>query len=125
MIGVVKREATRAGTQDDILVVVNDSHGIYAPQVFCEKFSFHDFEGVDKEDWDIVLEGPEHEHYWDAWDNIMSRARIVLNPATLRYEEGEGVDLVEYYIEQEGDIFLVPEGVSIYNDDEEGEDDEE
>ena len=96
------------GTSDDILLIVDGAYGIYAPQTFCERMNFKDFCGVDQECWDILLEGPKHDLYWEAWDELMSNASIVLDPATYNQKPGR---YIRYYVWQDGDIWLVPEGV--------------
>lgn len=53
-------------------LLLNDAHGIYIPQLFAK--NFFGFEGIDEEDLTICRAGPDHEHYWDAWDNILNHA---------------------------------------------------
>lgn len=113
------RVANTPGTRDDILIVVDGTRGIYAPQSFCEMFNFEDFDGIAKEDWDIVLAGPNAEpaegdtenYYWDAWEEISGNANIVLDPATFTFHTDEKGRLIRYYIWQDGDIWLVPVGL--------------
>lgn len=107
------RKATREGRSEDTLLVCDSHHGQYGPQVFCENFSFEDFVGtIDREDWQVVLEGPKNEYYWEAWDNIESQATLILNPAAMHYStDGENV---AYNIHTfEGMIYLVPEGINL------------
>jgi len=56
--------------EDELEHIVDDCRGIYIPQFFCQ--NYEKTEGVDNEDWEICLSGPDHEHYWEAWDNILS-----------------------------------------------------
>jgi hypothetical protein len=51
------------------ILIVDDHHGIYVPQVFCERYE--KTEDVPQEDWDICLSGPDHEYYWDSWEIIL------------------------------------------------------
>ena len=53
-------------------LLLDDHHGIYIPQFFAEEF--FGFDGIDQEDIEICRAGPDHEHYWEAWDAILSNA---------------------------------------------------
>lgn len=54
----------------DSVLIVDDHHGIYVPQVFCERYEKTD--KVSQEDWEICLSGPDHELYWDSWEIILN-----------------------------------------------------
>lgn len=73
-------------------LLVSDHHGIYVPQVFAE-IARRDLFGdsISAEDWAILSAGPEHEHYWDVWDEVLNSA-----------ETEDGVSLW-----QDGDLFAV------------------
>ena len=49
--------------------VVDGHHGVYIPQTFAEWYP----EWLDDEEREILLAGPEHEDYWDVWDEVTSR----------------------------------------------------
>lgn len=55
--------------------IVDGSFGIYVPQRFAEKYSLT-WDGVAREDWDILLAGPkeEGEDYWETWDCVLNQA---------------------------------------------------
>lgn len=53
----------------DSCLIVDDHHGIYVPQVFCQRYKKTD--KVSQEDWDICLSGPDHEFYWESWEIIL------------------------------------------------------
>lgn len=75
--------------------IVNDAHGIYIPQVFCERYKKLDC--VTQEDWDICLSGPEHDLYWDAWNEILN---------DWRFEEADAMgNVFEIFLDQDGDLF--------------------
>ena len=77
------------------ILLIDGSAGIYVPQVFAHA----DFDpvGVDPEDMDILKEGPYHEYYWEAWDNVL-RDAVVVDPNGNRFT-----------LEQEGDLWAIPE----------------
>ena len=74
-------------------ILYSDHHGIYIPQMFGKDCA-SSFDGINFEDIKILISGPEHEHYWDAWDTILSDASIVRHG-------------VEYMLHQDGDLWLV------------------
>ena len=88
------------------LLILDSNRGIYIPQAFALKFG--DFLGswsnVNQDDLDTLLEGPDHEWYWEAWQNICDNAEYM------------GSDGAKYSLYQDGDVWLVPEGMSMEED---------
>jgi len=92
----------------DSLLIVDGYHGIYVPQIFCERFEKTD--KVSQEGWDICLSGPyvefeidrhfgrrPQEHYWDSWEIILNEwGGEETDQAGNRYQTG---------IYQDGDLF--------------------
>lgn|ERR1044072_2786303 len=76
-------------------LLITDSVGVYLPQRFAESIQHNAVKGVSDEDWKVLLSGPTHEHYWDAWADVCDNASI---------EE----DGVLYHLHQDGDLWLVP-----------------
>ena len=66
---------------------VDGCHGIYIPQTFAERYP----EWLNDEEQEILLAGPEHEEYWETWDEVTSW-------------EFEDKSL---YIGESGDVFIV------------------
>lgn len=77
-----------------INLLVSDSAGVYVPQVFCEKFDLARWSGIRDEDIATIEAGPEHEWYWEAWNDI-------LNSATYT-EDGH-----TYMLWQDGDLWAI------------------
>ena len=46
----------------------------YIPQHFAESAIRDKFKYIDKEQWGILESGPETEHYWDVWGEVLSDA---------------------------------------------------
>ena len=67
--------------------IVDGHHGQYTPQVFAERFP----EWLDDEEQEILLSGPEHELYWDVWDEVS-------------YKEYAEESL---YLGESGDLFII------------------
>lgn len=85
----------------EMLLWLSDARGVFIPRDFANSFSDRSksVSGVTDEGWAILESGPDHEQYWDAWCEIM-------DCATITDEEG-----VKYHIWQEGDCWLVPDGM--------------
>ena len=78
------------------ILYANDSHGIYIPQYFAESVNSEKLSGVSGVDMAILIAGPDHDEYWDAWVDVC-------NDATLTDSNG-----VTFYLYQDGDLWLVP-----------------
>ena len=48
-------------------LAVDSHHGIYGPQTFAERV---DRMNIDENDWNILLNGPDTENYWEVWDDV-------------------------------------------------------
>ena len=79
-------------TATGLQLLISDRHGVSIPRRFALAFDLPAF-GIaeDDEDIAILLEGADHEHYWDAWDAVMDKAKTA---------EGG-------YLHQDGDLWLV------------------
>ena len=59
------------------VLFASDAMGIYIPQHFAESHSSDHWQGMESEDLAILLDGPDHEFYWDAWDSILNNAETI------------------------------------------------
>jgi hypothetical protein len=69
----------------------DNARGVFIPQYFAECVQREYVTGVSKEDYDVLLAGPDHEHYWEAWADVVDNATIndpVMGPCYL-YEDGD------------------------------------
>ena len=58
--------------------ILDGARGIYLPQDFAEMYSPEDWNCEEVTDaWDILLEGPDNELYWEAWDEVLSTAFVI------------------------------------------------
>src|ERR1700693_5927792 len=85
------------------LLWLSDARGQYIPRDFAGSFvnRERDVTGVSADDW-AILENPEHEYYWDTWSDVCDKARITDSTVT---------PPVTYTIYQNGDCWLIPEGM--------------
>lgn len=83
----------------DRVLLLDDARGIYIPQAFAEGFD-HEHWGLthkeDKRNLDILIKGPEGDEYWEAWHEVLDRAKAT-DPKTK----------LEYTLEQDGDLWAV------------------
>ena len=79
---------------------LSDARGIYIPRDFSNSFVDRDkhVQNVSEENWQI-LEDPDHEWYWEAWDKVLQNAVVT---------DDEGT---RFTLHQDGDLWLIPEGM--------------
>lgn len=74
-------------------LLIDGSQGIYVPQAFVTRYGPAQW-GIAAEDVEILEAGPDHEHYWETWDSVLSDAE---------YSNEHGT----WYLHQDGDLFAV------------------
>ena len=84
-----------------LAILLDGSVGIYLPREFAEQSI--GWNGIDPEDLAILLEGPDHPDYWEAWDAVLSSAS---------YTDDAGHTWTLY---QDGDLFAVREDADLEN----------
>jgi hypothetical protein len=80
------------------ILYASSARGIYIPQFFAESVIRENVQGVPEEDWAILEAGPDHEWYWEAWNDVCDNALLV-SPDTA----------AQYRLWQDGDLWLIPE----------------
>lgn len=87
---------------DDVLVWLDSGRGQYLPQAFALSWSNRDatVQGVRAEDWAILETGPDHEHYWEAFDSVLDRAKCQIDKGKPHAP----------FLTDNGDLLLVREG---------------
>lgn len=80
----------------DAILLQDGARGIYLPRDFATMCDRACVSGVDPEAWSILADGPDHDLYWDAWDEV-------LNSATLTDFNGK-----RYCLWQDGDLWATP-----------------
>lgn len=93
-------------TKPDVMLWLSDARGIYIPRDFATSFADRDkhVSGVSPEDWKILESGPDHDLYWDAWQSVCDNAIVT---------DDNGI---KFSIHQNGDCWLVPEGMEWRDD---------
>jgi hypothetical protein len=88
-------------SKPDTMLWLNDSRGQYIPRDFANSFKDRakNVTGVSTENWKTLEAGPDHEWYWEAWDEVLQDAVVT---------DDNGVKFTLY---QEGDLWLIPEGM--------------
>lgn len=79
---------------------LDEPRGVYIPRDFANCFIDRDsaVSGVDADTWAILEAGPEHESYWDAWDDVICDATVTETDGT------------KYFLYQDGALWLVEQG---------------
>lgn len=75
------------------VLLLDESRGIYIPKKFYENFDLKSW-GLDPSQYSELLD-VDHEHYWEAWADL-------LQDATHTDDKGQ-----VWYLEQDGDLFAV------------------
>ena len=86
----------------DCELLLSDCHGIYIPKLWADELSEEEAESFSVSWEDVLLcqAGPDQEHYWEAWQEILDSAQ---------WEE----DGVEWRLHQNGDLWRVRADVQI------------
>lgn len=82
------------------VLVLNDGHGIYIPKMWCSDISESDCERLGITWWAVqqCQAGPDAEHYWDAWNDILCNCQMT---------DDKGVT---WRLHQDGDLWEVADG---------------
>jgi hypothetical protein len=79
---------------------LSDARGIYIPRDWANSFSeLATISGIEDDTLAILRAGPDHEQYWEAWEEVLDRA-------TVRDDKGN-----VFTVYQDGDCWLIPEGM--------------
>lgn len=62
--------------KQDVLYA-SDSHGVYIPQYFAESCDRSKFRYISEEQYEILGKGPDHEFYWEVWDEVLNNAETI------------------------------------------------
>lgn len=85
--------------ENDAILIADSHHGQYIPQLVVKGELNNpqwNWSGCSPEDIQAVLNGPEDEWYWDAWNNIEQSVKI------------KDVDGNEYFLCQNEDLWAIP-----------------
>ena len=82
-----------------VKLLLDGHRGIYIPRDFCKEINLNKFSGLDPDDAECCLAGPDEEWYWESWTNIMNHALHI-------DEDGD-----EWFLYQDDDLFLMCEAL--------------
>ena len=86
-------------TIEDVVLLADSHHGVYIPQLVVQgelNNPLWNWSECSNEDIQAVLNGPEDEWYWHAWNNIEQYVKIT---------DAEGV---EYFLCHNEDLWAIP-----------------
>lgn len=61
---------------ESIQIYADSERGIYIPQHFAQ--SAAEEWSISDQDRQVLLSGPENEHYWEVWDEVLDNCRLML-----------------------------------------------
>ena len=81
--------------------VVDSHHGIYSAQEFAYRWGefLSPRKSFNLADIDILRNGPDDEHYYDAWQSVLDESVVRLEDKEYRIYESEGIYLVRSDVE--------------------------
>lgn len=74
--------------------LIDGAAGIYVPQEFVSRYDTKLW-NVKRDDVEILEHGPDHEYYWETWDDVLSYAHYI-------DENG-----IEFQLYQDSDLFAI------------------
>ena len=82
-----------------IEILLDANRGIYIPQAFAQEIvgqsqpsdSESYWRHVSQEDWDILMTGPDHDLYWEAWKNVPDTATFSADGHTSTLHQDRGL----------------------------------
>lgn len=99
--GTTQQETKGKNMKPEPMLWLDDHRGIYIPRDFAASFADRakSVRGVSDDNWSILESGPDHEWYWEAWNDVCDRATVT---------DDNGV---EHFVHQDGACWLVPVGM--------------
>lgn len=91
---------TKRNIQDEVVLIADSHHGIYVPQLVTKGELNNpkwDWSQVSPEAIQSLLNGPDDESYWDAWNKAEQSITIAREDGT------------KYFLCQNEDLWAVPE----------------
>ena len=79
---------------DNVEILLSDARGIYIPRDFVQGFDLSKWSGISESDIEI-LQNPENEWYWDAWESVLNNAKFIADDGRV------------FTLWQDGDLFAI------------------
>ena len=92
-----RREAHR-------ILLLSDARGQYIPRDFAREVKRECVSGISADEWETLEAGPDHEWYWETWNDVERNAVIT-----------DSTTGIQYHIMQDGDCWLIEKGAE-YDD---------
>lgn len=102
---------------ESMQLLVDGLHGIYVPQMFARMVRGQEHSwGIDKEDLAVLLCGPDHPMYDDAWEQVLADASLPFDAPLPSSLNGvvDSRDLSWSLLQHEGDLYMLCEGLARY-----------
>jgi hypothetical protein len=86
----------RDNNPDQIELYADSNRGVYIPQFFAQTVRRDLLTGVNADELAVLEAGPDHEDYWDTWNDVLNNAQLA-HPLW-----------GECYLYQNGDLWVMP-----------------
>ena len=83
---------------EPIIELVSSGHGVYIAQVCMELYGDH-ISGLDSDDRENLLSGPDEPMYWDAYDRLLDNGRLTIDGTAYGFVAHEDGSLAAYAID--------------------------
>ena len=88
------------------VLLLDENNGIYIPKLFCKQCNPQNSYFVwDYDNCSEILLNPEHELYWEVWDEVLDSAYCI-----------DPDNNIKYTLYQNGDLWIIPEGCELPED---------
>lgn len=78
-----------------MICVIDGNKGIYVPQEFAKLYKYREMSSEMRENFNVLLQGPDTPEYWEAWEDVLDNFHII------------GKDGRRYTFFQDQDVFAV------------------
>ena len=85
---------------EPIIELVSSGHGVYIAQVCMELYGDH-ISGLDSDDRETLLAGPDDCFYCDAYDNLLNNGRLTIDVTPYGFTTHEDGSLAAYALDYE------------------------
>lgn len=85
---------------EPIIELVSSGYGVYIAQTCIELYGDH-ISGLDSDDRETLLAGPDDPFYYEAYDTLLNNGRLTIDGTTYGFMTHEDGSLAAYAIDYE------------------------
>lgn len=65
--------------EENKFCLIDANRGIYIPKIFAQRYTQYCVNGICQEQIDILLSGPDHDEYWNAWEEVVNEVEFLFD----------------------------------------------